>query len=100
VAKIRPFFLDLQRLRGMRFGFRLGWRSDLTVYRPKVGIMTPHKWEPAVRRLMLSTDAERDPRDRERDDDDTPETPLDEPLPEPIQDPPPDPGPQGPYVVQ
>ena len=82
----------------MRFGFRLGWRSDLTVYRPKVGIMTPHKWEPAVR--TLSTDDERDPRERDRDDDDTPETPLDEPPPEPIQDPPAEPGPQAPYVVQ
>ena len=48
---------------------------------------------------MLPNDDERDPRDRDRDDDDTPETPLDEPAPEPILDPPAEPGPQGPYVV-
>jgi hypothetical protein len=34
-----------------------------------------------------------------RDDDDTPETPLDEPLPAPIVDPPPDDRPKPPLVV-
>jgi hypothetical protein len=36
---------------------------------------------------------------RNPDEDDIPDTPLDEPSPEPIQDPPAEPGPQGPYIV-
>jgi uncharacterized protein len=36
----------------------------------------------------------------DRDDDDTPETPLDEPRPPRVDDPPPQRDPKGPYVVQ
>jgi hypothetical protein len=47
----------------------------------------------------MSETPPRPDRDKERDQDDTPETPTDEPAPEPIEDPPAEPGPQGPYVV-
>ena len=42
-----------------------------------------------------------DPSNHERDDDndEAPETPLDEPRPAPVQDPPPQPDTKGPYVV-
>jgi len=38
--------------------------------------------------------------ERDRDTEDTPETPLDEPPPPRIQDPPPQPDEKGPYVVR
>jgi hypothetical protein len=38
--------------------------------------------------------------DRDRDDNEAPETPPDEPRPPPVEDPPPQPEPKGPYVVR
>jgi len=38
--------------------------------------------------------------DRDRDADETPETPLDEPRPPRVEDPPPQPSQKGPYVVR
>jgi hypothetical protein len=38
--------------------------------------------------------------DRDEDEDDTPETPLDEPRPPKVEDPPSEPDEKGPYVVR
>ena len=40
------------------------------------------------------------PPDRDKDSDDTPETPLDEPRPPRVEDPPPQPSEKSPYVVR
>jgi hypothetical protein len=47
--------------------------------------------------VFAPTDEDEDIRDR--DPEDTPETPLDEPPPSPVQDPPSEPSEKGPYVV-
>jgi len=42
----------------------------------------------------------REPKGHDEEDDDTPETPLDEPAPTPIVDPPPDDSPKPPLVAR
>lgn len=78
--------------RGMRFGFRLGWRPDQS---------GGHRWWASAATHVASGGpvAPNDENERVPDEDDTPDTPYDEPSPEPIQDPPAEPGPQGPYIV-
>ena len=46
-----------------------------------------------------SNDRNDEPVERDRDDDEAPETPLDEPRPTRVQDPPPEADQKGPYVV-
>lgn len=43
---------------------------------------------------------DREPKHRDEEDDDAPETPLDEPAPTPIVDPPPDDSPKPPLVAR
>jgi len=59
------------------------------------GVMVRENPEPTAR---LQTPHE-DEDERDRDPDDTQETPLDEPQPPRVEDPPPQPGEKGPYVV-